>query len=307
MLSRLFLAISRLLPFAFIGAPSAQAQGITVPQPPPAVVYAPTDLSAPAKELFGRVLSPAPAPAHSIGFYSRGCLAGGAALAITGPHWQVMRLSRNRNWGHPALIQTLETFAARVRKTTRWNGILVGDLAQPRGGPMLTGHASHQIGLDADIWLTPMPDRVLSTAERETMMATNVVAADWNGVDPNVWTPDHIAVLKQAAQMPGVERILVNPAIKKALCQQVRGDRRWLSVIRPVLGHNYHFHLRLACPNGSTSCQKQASPPPSEGCGKELDWWFSAEARRPKPPHPPAPPVALGQLPSACRAVITAK
>ena len=84
------------------------------------------------------------------------------ALPINGETWQVMRLSRNRNWAHPDLVALLERLAAKARKDAGWPGILVGDMSQPRGGPMLTGHASHQVGLDADIWLTPMPNRQLS-------------------------------------------------------------------------------------------------------------------------------------------------
>ena len=34
---------------------------------------------------------------------------------------------------------------------------------------MITGHESHQIGLDADIWLTPMPNRLLTCKEREDL------------------------------------------------------------------------------------------------------------------------------------------
>src|SRR5262245_66679409 len=130
-----------------------------------------------------------------------------------------MRLSRNRNWGHPNLIAFLERLSAQMPKVAGWRGLLVGDLAQPRGGPMLTGHASHQLGLDADIWLTPMPDRVLSRQEREDIMATNLVAADGKDVDPAAWTPRHVAIIRAAAQLPMVERVLVNPAIKKALCR----------------------------------------------------------------------------------------
>src|SRR5262245_5620839 len=118
----------------------------------------PNDPSTPAKELSARKLTPAPMQARSIGTYGRGCLAGAVALPVNGRTWQVMRLSRNRNWGHPALIKFLERLADKVPKVAGWPGLLVGDIAQPRGAPMLTGHTSHQIGLDADIWLTPMPD-----------------------------------------------------------------------------------------------------------------------------------------------------
>jgi penicillin-insensitive murein DD-endopeptidase len=151
-----------------------------------------------------------PPPTHqearSIGFYSAGCLADGTALPISGPAWQVMRLSRNRNWGHPTLIRFLENLGLEVRKAGIWNGLLIGDMSQPHGGPMSTGHASHQIGLDADIWLTPMPKRELTRAERDEMMSTNVVAHDRLDVDPTRWVPRHGALIKATALDAQVER-----------------------------------------------------------------------------------------------------
>ena len=180
--------------------------------------------STPARELFGRKTTPDPATPRSIGFYSRGCLAGAVALPINGATWQVMRLSRNRNWGHPKLVAFLERLADKAKKVG-WNGLLVGDMSQPRGGPMLTGHTSHQVGLDADIWLTPMPDRKLSREEREFMSATMAVRDDRRDVDPNVWTHAHTELIRVAAEDPAVERIFVNAAIKKALCREAGSDR----------------------------------------------------------------------------------
>ncbi len=113
----------------------------------------PTHRRFPAKELFARKPTPFPGPAHSVGGYADGCLAGGAPLPIDGPAWQVMRLSRNRNWGNPKLVEFLERFGTNAKKVG-WNGLLIGDMSQPRGGPMISGHASHQVGLDADIWFT---------------------------------------------------------------------------------------------------------------------------------------------------------
>ena len=138
----------------------------------------------PAKVLFGAAKTPAPLAARAIGFYAKGCLAGAAALPIDGPAWQAMRLSRNRNWGHPELVGLVEKLAIEAKAHDGWPGLLVGDLSQPRGGPMLTGHASHQVGLDADIWLTPMPDRRLTEKEREDLSATSMLAADKVSVDP---------------------------------------------------------------------------------------------------------------------------
>jgi penicillin-insensitive murein endopeptidase len=221
-----------------------------------------------------------------------------------------MRLSRNRNWGHPALVEFLERFAAKVPKVSNWPGILVGDMSQPRGGPMLTGHASHQIGLDADIWLTPMPNREFTRQEREDISATMIVRKDRLDVDPRVWTPSHVAVIKAAATDPQVERVLVNAAIKKALCRDAGGDRAWLQKVRPYWGHDYHMHVRIACQAGSPECRAQDAVVPGEGCGKELDWWFSDAVLHPKPPPKPPvppkpkPPMMLSDMPDACRQVL---
>ncbi len=283
----------------------AQDRGTLEPIAPPPLAN-PRDPSTPAKELFGRETEPAPLAARTIGFYSRGCLAGGHPLPVNGPAWQVMRLSRNRNWGHPMLIAFLERFAHKVPTVSNWPGILVGDLSQPRGGPMLTGHASHQIGLDADVWLTPMPARQLSRAEREEMSAINVVRADRLDVDPSKWTPDHLAVIKAAAQDRQVQRIFVNAAIKKAICREATGDRSWLTKVRPYYGHDYHFHIRLACPRGEGACREQDPVPPGDGCDASLDYWFSDAVLHPRP-TPPRPPLTLAQLPTECRTVLNAK
>ena len=265
----------------------------------------------PAKKLFGAQKTPAASmAARSFGTYARGCLAGATALPVNGPAWQVMRLSRNRNWGHPAMIALIKRLAAKAHKDAGWPGILVGDIAQPRGGPALSGHASHQIGLDADIWLTPMPDRLLSREEREEMSAVMMVREDRLDVDPRVFTPGHVLVLRDAAQEPAVQRIFVNPAIKKALCREAKGDRSWLSKIRPWWGHDYHFHIRMRCPPGASQCEGQKSQPEGEGCKpSDLAFWFKDSVLHPKPPKQPPkpkPPMTLAQMPAACKAVLRA-
>jgi penicillin-insensitive murein DD-endopeptidase len=288
----------------------AQDVGTLEPKPLPPIAH-PNDPSTPAKALFGRVTTPAGVAARTIGFYARGCLAGGIALPVNGPDWQVMRLSRDRNWGTPQLIAFLERFARKVPQVSHWPGILVGDMSQPRGGPMLTGHASHQIGLDVDIWLKPMPSRTLSREEREEMMSTNVVRPDRLDVDPKVWTPDHVAVIKAAAQDPEVQRIFVNAAIKKALCRDARGDRSWLSKVRPYYGHDYHFHVRLTCPKDQPLCEGQDPVAPGDGCDKaSLAYWFSEAILHPPPslePPRPRPALTLADLPAPCRTLLTAK
>lgn len=294
---------------AGVTATLAQDKGSVDPKPLPPLAN-PNDPKIGAKELFGRKVLPAEMPTRVVGFYAHGCIAGAQALPINGETWQVMRLSRNRYWGHPDLVALLQRLAAKAHKDAGWPGILVGDMSQPRGGPMFTGHASHQIGLDADIWLTPMPDRRLSRNEREEMSAVMMVRADRLDIDPNTWTPNHLTVIRAAAQEPNVQRIFVNAAIKKALCREAKGDRSWLSKIRPMYGHDYHFHIRIKCPSGSTACESQPGPSEGEGCSAaDLAFWFKKEVIHPKPPAEPPkpkPPMTMAQLPAACRQVLAA-
>ncbi|PRD43460.1 penicillin-insensitive murein endopeptidase [Phyllobacterium phragmitis] len=260
----------------------------------------------PAKQAFGGQKLPAVAKPESVGFYSKGCLAGGIAIPVDGPNWQVMRLSRNRRWGHPRMIALLERLS-REAAQDGWPGLLVGDISQPRGGPMLSGHASHQIGLDADVWLTPMPKRRLSDAERENVSAISVLKGDTLYVDPKIWSPAHAALLKRAASYPEVERIFVHPGIKKKLCDTVTGDRSWMAKIRPYWGHHYHFHIRMSCQPGSPGCKPQAPTGRDDGCGKSLAWWFTDEPWKPaKPstPKKPKKPAMLSDLPSACARIL---
>src|SRR3954454_6857899 len=179
-------------------APWAQDKGIVTPKPLPPLAN-PNDPKIGAKELFGRKVLPAAMPTQVVGFYAKGCIAGAAGLPINGDTWQVMRLSRNRYWAHPDMVALVKRLADKAHKDAGLPGILVGDMSQPRGGPMFTGHASHQAGLDADIWLTPMPTRKLSRNEREDMSAVMMVRTDRLDVDPKVFTPGHLAVIRDAA------------------------------------------------------------------------------------------------------------
>jgi len=259
----------------------------------------------PAKELFGAQPLPAALPSEPIGFYSRGCLAGGVQLPPDGPNWQAMRLSRNRQWGLPILVDFIEKLAKDAAVLDGWRGLLVGDMSQPRGGPMASGHASHQSGLDVDIWLTQMPEHRLSEKEREDLSATFITEAGPHEVYPDRWTPEHGRLIRRASLDPRVERIFVAPGIKKKLCETAGSDHGWLSKVRPWYGHNEHIHVRLSCPPG-TNCRKQPPPPPGDGCGAPLDYWFSAEPYKPGPGGPQKQ-VMLSDLPAACAQVLAAK
>ncbi|MDG0990464.1 MAG: penicillin-insensitive murein endopeptidase [Yoonia sp.] len=260
-----------------------------------------------AKELFGRVSSRSSQRAQSIGGYARGCQAGAVQLAETGPTWQAMRLSRNRNWAQPVTVDYVQDLSRKVASLPGWDGLYIGDMSQPRGGPMLTGHASHQSGLDIDIWMLP-PDRLNLTAqERENLSSISMRRA--SGAFTNSrWTKEHEAVLKAAASDPRTARIFVFPGAKVEMCKNAGSDRDWLRKIRPWWGHHYHFHVRLKCPADAPGCTNQAPPPPGDGCA-EADGWVDRILNPPPPdpnaaPRPKRGPLTMAKLPAQCLGVL---
>jgi len=262
----------------------------------------------PAKVLFGRMAQPADLESRSIGSYARGCLAGADPLPLDGPTWQVMRLSRNRNWGLPILVAFIEKLATDAHDKDSWPGLLIGDMSQPRGGPMTSGHASHQIGLDVDVWFDPMPPYVMTREEREDRSATSYIKSGTNTqLRQDLWTDAHSRLVKRAASYPEVERIFVNAGVKKELCDTAGKDRGWLRKVRPWYLHDDHLHIRLSCPPGMAGCVSQDAVPEGDGCGENLRYWLSDAPYRPSPkPVKPAPPITMAGLPSACRQVLSA-
>ena len=283
---------------------------VAVPLPPerpsPEITREQNLLAAP---LFAEVKLPSAGATRLVGFYSAGCMAGGQSLALQGPHWQVMRPSRNRYWGHSNLINFIERLAENVSKHTDWPGILVGDMAQPRGGPLPSGHASHQIGLDVDIWLHPMPAKPYTQAEADSVPMLGVVASDNKMLDSKFWQPADAAMIKMAAQDPNVERVFVNAVIKKELCRRkAASDDTWLPKVRPWYGHDDHMHVRLKCPADAPECREQDPIPDADGCDKSLDQWLSkahlATEERLRTQPPSKRHVLMRDLPIACSAVL---
>lgn len=265
------------------------------------------DSQKPAKQLFGAKTAGSQSAPAPFGSYAKGCVAGAAQLPETGPTWQAMRLSRNRNWAHPETVDYIQDLSRVAARQPGWNGLYVGDLSQPRGGPMLSGHASHQIGLDADIWLRPANDLSLSVAQRESISSTSLRRNKGAFVNEN-WTQAHAEILKAAASDPRVARIFIFPGAKVELCKTATGDRSWLRKIRPWYGHHYHFHVRLACPSGAAGCVDQSPPPAGDGCADAQAWVNNI--LNPPPPDPnakprrPRPQVLLADLPAQCASVL---
>jgi penicillin-insensitive murein endopeptidase len=266
-----------------------------------------------AKTLFGGKPNASAQRPGPFGGYAKGCMAGGQQLEETGPTWQAMRLSRNRNWGQPELVAYVKRLSQAAARQPGWNGIYVGDMSQPRGGPMLTGHASHQIGLDADIWMLPANNLNLSRTERENLSSISMRRANGAYVNDS-WTRAHHEIMKAAASDPEVARIFVFAGAKVQMCKDEKGDRSWLRKIRPWYGHHYHFHVRLTCPKGAAGCVDQAAPPPGDGCDEAQTWVNNIlNPPPPKPRDPNAPPpkpkreLVLGDLPNQCASVLSSR
>lgn len=253
---------------------------------------------------WAQVTTPTAGPPQSIGFYTAGCLQGAQALPLDGPGYEAIRISRNRYWGQPVTLDFIKTLSEKGRAAGQ-APLYIGDIGQPRGGPAPSGHASHQIGLDVDIWFERQPGPRLAPAQRENPRLRSLVRDADDGIDDSVFTQQHVTLLRLAAEMPNLDRIFVNKWIKQRLCQTATGNRAWLRKLVVWIGHDAHFHIRLYCPPGNPQCQPQAGYYEDDGCGEPLDLWFT------RPPVTMPAPGAVQQpyrpkLPPACTAVLKA-
>jgi penicillin-insensitive murein DD-endopeptidase len=246
--------------------------------------------------------APAPGPLHIIGGQAAGCIAGAVRLPTEGPGFQTIHLARSSFWGAPSTIARIERLGAEVH-AAGLGDLYIEDISRPRGGPLPGGHVSHQLGIDVDVGLDVRPKPVLTEAGRETVELPSLVRADQRGVDPARWTPDVVRLLQLAAGLTEVDRILINPAIKRQLCQEVQGDRAWLRLMRPWYDHAAHMHIRFRCPADQHDCIQAAPPPQGDGCDASLQWWFEQL----NTPAGPATPYHPPPLPAACKAVMAAE
>jgi len=245
--------------------------------------------------------TPAPGPLHIIGGDNAGCLAGAVRLPADGDGFQTIHLGRSSFWGAPVTIAGIEELG-RTAHAAGLGDLYVEDVARPRGGSLPGGHVGHQLGLDADVGLDVSPKPALSATEREAVELPSMVGADQRSIDPAHWSPQVTALLHLAAGLPGVDRILVNAAIKKQLCDTVQGDRSWLRMIRPWYDHSAHMHIHFRCPAGQRDCVDIPPQPAGDSCDATLQWWFDQLNVPPQPAKPYHPP----PLPVACKAVMEA-
>jgi penicillin-insensitive murein DD-endopeptidase len=247
-----------------------------------------TDVSA---LYWGIVVEPLPvARARIVGGFAAACIFGAERLPPEGRGYQALRVSRNRHYGHPSLVSFVVDLGARA-DDAGLGTVLVGDMAQPRGGPM-AGHVSHQSGLDVDL-----PFRLerapLSGEARESIEPTSFVDPETGRVDPALWTERQAALVRLAASDPRVSRVFVDAAVKRDLCERSWDDRSWLRRVRTWPRHADHLHVRLSCPPDSPGCRDQEPLPPGEACGAVTQPPVTRVRRTPRT-----------VLPLACRALL---
>ncbi|STW51759.1 murein endopeptidase [Klebsiella pneumoniae] len=170
-----------------------------------------------------KITQPIGGSAQSIGAFSNGCIVGAEALPLSAPGYQVMRTDQRRYFGHPDLVQFIQRLSNQVHNKGMGT-VLIGDMGMPAGGRFNGGHASHQTGLDVDIFLQ-LPQTRWTSSQLLKPQALDLVASDGKHVVPSLWSPQISQLIKLAAEDSEVTRIFVNPAIKQQLCLDAGSDR----------------------------------------------------------------------------------
>ncbi|AJI94475.1 penicillin-insensitive murein endopeptidase family protein [Yersinia ruckeri] len=240
---------------------------------------------------------PVAGTSQAIGGFANGCVIGAQPLPLESADYQVMRPDQRRYFGHPDLLNFIQRFSAQA-KQQQLGTVLIGDMAMPAGGRFSSGHASHQSGLDVDIWLQ-LPRQRWSQQQLLKPQPIDLVSSNGKQVVAGLWQPQVASMIKLAAKDSDVTRIFVNPAIKQQLCINAGSDRDWLHKVRPWFGHRAHMHVRLRCPADSLECEDQDAPPVGDGCGAELQSWFQPHQPSAKPGKSIPPP-----LPPSCQALL---
>lgn len=209
-----------------------------------------------------------------------------------------MRTDQRRYFGHPDLVMFIQRLSRQV-SNLGMGTVLIGDMGMPAGGRFNGGHASHQTGLDVDIFLQ-LPKTRWTSAQLLRPQALDLVSRDGKHVVPTLWKPEIFSLIKLAAQIKTsrafllIRRLSNNFALMRApIATGCAKCDHWFQ-------HRAHMHVRLRCPADSLECEDQPLPPPGDGCGAELQSWFEPPKPGTTKPEKKTPP----PLPPSCQALL---
>lgn len=238
---------------------------------------------------WGKISTPISSASSQIyGSYTSGCITNAETLPLEGAGYEVVNPYRNRYHAHPSLTRLIKTLGMWAQ-SNKLGKVIIGDIAQPAGGPLTGAHKSHQIGLDADIRMHLLtPGKTI--ANKNNFNSTDVVTCQAQKnkflkykFHADRWPISSTQLLQRLASEDTVERIFVSAGIKKHLCESFPDNPEWLRKVRPEWGHTGHLHVRLRCPMGMPSCDGQSpvfrdpSDKTEVGCdGNDYKAWFQA-------------------------------
>lgn len=177
--------------------------------------------------------------------------------------------------------------------------VLIGDMGMPAGGRFNGGHASHQTGLDVDIFLQ-LPKTRWTSAQLLRPQALDLVSRDGKHVVSTLWKPEIFSLIKLAAQTKTSHAFLLIRRLNNNFALMRAPIATGCAKCGPGFQHRAHMHVRLRCPADSLECEDQPLPPPGDGCGAELQSWFEPPKPGTTKPEKKTPP----PLPPSCRALL---
>lgn len=169
-------------------------------------------------------------------------LAVGKAYFIKRPHLA---------YGTSHSVKAIKAALSRYKQTKAGKGgpqVHVGDISSRGGGP-LTGHKSHQKGIDVDIGLVLKGDDANETRFRTGNAGNLDIARTWALIKAFVDTADVRAVFLdynlQKLLYEHARKQKVSESTLDELFQYPRGKGRGFGIIRHWKGHKDHFHVRF--------------------------------------------------------------
>jgi penicillin-insensitive murein endopeptidase len=202
-------------------------------------------------------------------FYSGGSLMNPSVMPDAGFGFVKLYLPRHRAFSSYDMTELLKDAAGRLQQLhPSRDRLMIGDMSGEHGG-FISGHASHQNGLDTDVAYlradqTEQDPNYTKGFEQSFVKKGRLTA--------NFDLPRNWDILKILVSSGRVQRIFVNSVVKKAFCayakaiNELESQKETLKRLRVIAGHTDHFHVRITCPRNSPACRPQEDMPDDTGC-----------------------------------------